>query len=760
MNMKNVTTGVGVLAVLAGSMVSVGAIRDTRTEANVPSVARMGDPANARFTITVTADYTVDFIRFGGTWGASRDFSWIREAMVRVIPPASTGAAPFVVNASAAGVTTAGTYNGFGFCPTPIPTVVGDVWEFEFFDNVDDATSVPTGTGAGFGAYDSIWTSVTVSLDDGPRAAFPGPIGSDFVSFTGVNSDGLFGSASNSVLTWNVTTPLTAQSPALRTVARGTALTGQSADNTIAAQMSISNIHVTPPPGSGVAPFVAFANTAFPSSVTVIGNTALAGLQNGGVGEWTFRFFQSADLTSTGTLGDEAGVDAIWTNVRFELLDAAPVNTPLGDDPSGQFATTVGGGQIQWYRFNLTQPISRARNNAFSIDNEGSTTTPVNDTFMAMYQGFDGFARAADVADGSNDIAMLSFGADTRAANPGPTAGVAYNGRDGGLAAGEWYLAVGAGGTAAAPPTFGGLFSIINVPAAASGPNLLTNIALINNSLTLPTPTVPAGAVDIGTVGTGTPGTEAIITRTWTAPTDASAFQWYRFVTTADATDQTGFYLDIDTEGTAPTITGAVLPADTEMGLYAANGLILLSDDDDGSGSRSAISLGDRLPNRPAVTTLPSAAGVARNGRDGILPAGEYYLAVSFFNTLYPAGTSTTQFELPLPAAAAIAAPEDVIVNFRTNLPGGGPTCNSRANFAGPNQDTTPDAALTADDIIVFLGYYFGNATGAPIAGNPASPANLRADVSGANQNASAPDGTLTADDIIVFLGFYFQGCP
>jgi hypothetical protein len=86
--------------------------------------------------------------------------------------------------------------------------------------------------------------------------------------------------------------------------------------------------------------------------------------------------------------------------------------------------------------------------------------------------------------------------------------------------------------------------------------------------------------------------------------------------------------------------------------------------------------------------------------------------------------------------------------------------CSSRANVAGANQSTTPDATLTADDIIVFLGWYFGSTTGSPVAGNPASPANLLADVSGANQNSSQPDGALTADDIIVFLGFYFAGCP
>jgi hypothetical protein len=69
--------------------------------------------------------------------------------------------------------------------------------------------------------------------------------------------------------------------------------------------------------------------------------------------------------------------------------------------------------------------------------------------------------------------------------------------------------------------------------------------------------------------------------------------------------------------------------------------------------------------------------------------------------------------------------------------------CNP-ADIAGANQSPEGDGQLTADDIIVFLNWYFGN--------------DLRADIAGANQS-STPDGQLTADDIIVFLNFYFAGC-
>lgn len=66
------------------------------------------------------------------------------------------------------------------------------------------------------------------------------------------------------------------------------------------------------------------------------------------------------------------------------------------------------------------------------------------------------------------------------------------------------------------------------------------------------------------------------------------------------------------------------------------------------------------------------------------------------------------------------------------------------ADFGGANQAQAPDGLLTADDIIVFLGYFFAG--------------NLTADLAGKNQS-TIPDGFLTADDIIVFLGQYFAGC-
>lgn len=73
-----------------------------------------------------------------------------------------------------------------------------------------------------------------------------------------------------------------------------------------------------------------------------------------------------------------------------------------------------------------------------------------------------------------------------------------------------------------------------------------------------------------------------------------------------------------------------------------------------------------------------------------------------------------------------------------------GPQPCGLSDVAGPNQSTGADGALTADDIIVFLGWYFAS--------------DARANVAGPNQSTD-PDNVLTADDIIVFLSRYFAGC-
>jgi hypothetical protein len=66
------------------------------------------------------------------------------------------------------------------------------------------------------------------------------------------------------------------------------------------------------------------------------------------------------------------------------------------------------------------------------------------------------------------------------------------------------------------------------------------------------------------------------------------------------------------------------------------------------------------------------------------------------------------------------------------------------SDVAGSGQTVGGDGQLTADDIIVFINWFFA--------------ADARADVAGSGQTIGA-DGQFTADDIIVFIGRFFTGC-
>jgi hypothetical protein len=65
-------------------------------------------------------------------------------------------------------------------------------------------------------------------------------------------------------------------------------------------------------------------------------------------------------------------------------------------------------------------------------------------------------------------------------------------------------------------------------------------------------------------------------------------------------------------------------------------------------------------------------------------------------------------------------------------------------DIAGSGQTIGRDGQLTADDIIVFIGWFFAS--------------DGRADTAGSGQTRGA-DGQFTADDIIVFINDFFAGC-
>ncbi|MGH7131539.1 MAG: GC-type dockerin domain-anchored protein, partial [Phycisphaerales bacterium] len=368
-------------------------------------------------------------------------------------------------------------------------------------------------------------------------------------------------------------------------------------------------------------------------------------------------------------------------------------------------------GQVNWYKFILATGIDRAAGSFLDIDTETSTVTT---TGLALYSGATAALVISDTVDGTATLSQISIGKGTRAA---PGNGVAYNGRDGvTLAAGEYYVAV-----TSAPATFGADYAVVSTNANTGG-SLVLNI----RTGTQPPATPPTTFYDIGLLhGDKTVDTENGNPIAYTP----GEVRWFRFVTPQDANDVTGKYLDIDTEGSLLELITA-RANDTEIGVYAQNGALMGFDDDGGVDWTSLVTFGATTPARPTVGN-----GTARNGNDGVLPAGTYYIAFGGFNMVYAEDFIAT---------TTSAVNGTIILHLFNNFTNVPVRCNL-ADVAGLGGSIGPDLQLTADDVIVYLGGFFtGDLAVADIALLGGTP---------------GQDGQLTADDIILFLGQFFSPC-
>ncbi len=175
-----------------------------------------------------------------------------------------------------------------------------------------------------------------------------------------------------------------------------------------------------------------------------------------------------------------------------------------------------------------------------------------------------------------------------------------------------------------------------DTPVGGTLDNTLSNLSFTFTDE--PLGATPPSSTDLGNVGsTGSDYATPDLSFT----TSGTGIQWYKFTTGEVGTSN---FFDIDTSGGAA--------PDTEIALFDSNGFLMGADDDDGPAAYSQLSFGQTGTNQ-----LTGAEGTA--GKDGVLAAGTYYLAVGLFNSTFADGFT---------ASTSATAANNFSVNFRTNV--------------------------------------------------------------------------------------------
>lgn len=202
-----------------------------------------------------------------------------------------------------------------------------------------------------------------------------------------------------------------------------------------------------------------------------------------GGGTWSFYYINTFD-DNADTLAD------CELNLTVYLTDEEPTTPPppagavdLGTVSDPGLSTTFDhvGGQIEWFK--ITVPEATLASKYLDIDSEG--TAGIGDTEVGIYNVY-GEMVANDDDDGSGLLSQLSFGPG--AGNRGNVGGADYDGRDGVLDPGVYYIACGQFNVTFNPTNFD-----VTTTSTGSGSftlNIRTNVVgaagqVVNGAVTL-----------------------------------------------------------------------------------------------------------------------------------------------------------------------------------------------------------------------------------------------------------------------------------
>lgn len=200
-------------------------------------------------------------------------------------------------------------------------------------------------------------------------------------------------------------------------------------------------------------------------------------------GTWSFGFFELYDD------GHDGMADATWSAVTITLNDGAPAAKNIGEVDSPGRHVGMGNvpfGEVRWMQFSIAQPATVLGGKFVDIDTVG---TGAGDTEIALYDAA-GRLVASDDDDGPGRLSVLTFGVGAR---PAIGDGIPYDGRDGALDAGTYYLALS---------PYNATFGVAGWDVSNNGSNSIT-AARVNITTNIGAGTCPAD-VDDGS-GEGAP---------------------------------------------------------------------------------------------------------------------------------------------------------------------------------------------------------------------------------------------------------------
>jgi hypothetical protein len=333
--------------------------------------------------------------------------------------------------------------------------------------------------------------------------------------------------------------------------------------------------------------------------------------------------------------------------------------------------TTVnnaGGSAVQWYEICLPGGAEDGLLQYLDIDTEGSAS----DVAIALFNSDSNVAglSGTDQDDGSGTNAQLTFGVGRRAAVGD---GLQYDGRDGQLPGGTYYLAVAPGGS-----TFGGGFTVnsagtngaftvnfrTNVNGSPAGAFVTPLINGVNYSVDVP----PGGPITFPLDLRPGVGLESGL----------RGVRWHTFELT-DTAGSGDSYMDFDFSRLSTPSADAIAL------IFNSSGDIVFISDDEGDGLLPLFSWGAGTGPR----TYPPGVSVY-DGINGTISPGTYYVATALFPVqILPAAPD--RFHVRGTSGSNLTVGFDIIAG---GTPSGGSGCEPDFNQDG-NVDQDDIACLS-----------------------------------------------------------------